>query len=47
MILIRDPKTCFNFDLQKDFYENLKCEIGFIIKYKHSKNMNMQNECTI
>ena len=68
MILIRDPKTCcFNLDMQKDFDENLKCEIGFIIrskdslaeiiikieteqlflKYKHAKNMNTQNQCTI
>ena len=37
MIVIRDPKTyCFNFDLPKDFDENLKHEIEFIIKSNES-----------
>ena len=37
MILIRDLKTfCFNFDWSKDVDENLKHEIGFIIKSNDS-----------
>ena len=37
MIVIRDPKTfCFNFDWPKNFDENLKHEIEFIIKSNES-----------
>ena len=37
MIVIRDPKTyCFNFDWPKDYDENLKHEIVFIIKDNES-----------
>ena len=37
MIVIRGPKKfCFNFDLPKDFDENLKHDIEFIIKSNES-----------
>ena len=39
-IVIRDPKTCFNFDCQKYVDEHLKHEIEFILKSNESLTGN-------
>ena len=46
MIVIKDSKTfCFNFDWPKDVDENVKHEIGLIIKSNESSADNkMKNE---
>ena len=40
IIVIRNPKTRFNFDLPRDVDENLKHEIEFIIKSNESLTEN-------
>ena len=52
MIMIKDPKTfSFDFDLSKNYDENLKHEIEFIIKSNESlsekrvKKTKLKNYC--
>ena len=45
IVVIRDPKTCYNFDWPKGVDENLKHKIKFIIKSNESLAENkIKNE---